>query len=127
MALICAFVGIAYGVISIFSILAKPQGNEEMQRIASAIQEGAVAYLARQYRAISVVGVHGIRDYARTLAYLEALEPVDGVDLLRAEEDRLQLRVRARSGDEVLRRVIGLGNALAPVGGDEPDTFRLRP
>ena len=127
MALICAFVGIAYGVISIFSILAKPQGNEEMQRIASAIQEGAVAYLARQYRAISVVGVHGIRDYARTLAYLEALEPVDGVDLLRAEEDRLQRRVRARSGDEVLRRVIGLGNALAPVGGDEPDTFRLRP
>ena len=57
MALICAFVGIAYGVISIYSILAKPQGNEEMQRIANAIQEGAVAYLARQYRAISVVGV----------------------------------------------------------------------
>ena len=57
MALICAFVGIGYGVISIFSILSKPQGNEEMQRIAAAIQEGAIAYLARQYTAISLVGV----------------------------------------------------------------------
>ncbi len=56
MALICAFVGIGYGVVSIFSVLAKPQGNEEMQRIAGAIQEGAVAYLARQYTAISMVG-----------------------------------------------------------------------
>jgi K(+)-stimulated pyrophosphate-energized sodium pump len=56
MALICAFVGIGYGVISIFSVLAKPQGNEEMQRIAGAIQEGAVAYLARQYTAIGMVG-----------------------------------------------------------------------
>lgn len=57
MALICAFVGIGYGVISIYSILSKPQGNEEMQRIAGAIQEGAIAYLARQYSAIAVVGV----------------------------------------------------------------------
>ncbi len=57
MALICAFVGIAYGVVAIFNILSKPQGNEEMQRIAAAVQEGAVAYLSRQYRAISVVGV----------------------------------------------------------------------
>ena len=57
MALICAFAGIAYGVISIFSILAKPQGNAEMQRIAAAIQEGAVAYLTRQYTAIGIVGV----------------------------------------------------------------------
>ncbi len=56
MALICAFVGIGYGVVSIFSVLAKPQGNEEMQRIAGAIQEGAVAYLARQYTAIAMVG-----------------------------------------------------------------------
>jgi K(+)-stimulated pyrophosphate-energized sodium pump len=57
MALICALVGIGYGVISIYSILAKPQGNEDMQRIAGAIQEGAIAYLARQYSAIAVVGV----------------------------------------------------------------------
>jgi len=57
MALICAFVGIAYGVISIYSILAKSQGNDEMKRIAGAIQEGAIAYLKRQYTAIGVVGI----------------------------------------------------------------------
>ena len=57
MALICAFVGIAYGVVSIYSILAKSQGNDEMKRIAGAVQEGAIAYLKRQYTAISVVGV----------------------------------------------------------------------
>ncbi len=57
MALICAFVGIGYGIVSIFSVLSKPQGNDEMQRIAAAIQEGAVAYLARQYTAIGLVGV----------------------------------------------------------------------
>jgi K(+)-stimulated pyrophosphate-energized sodium pump len=39
------------------SILNKPSGNDEMQRIQSAIQEGASAYLKRQYTAIAVVGV----------------------------------------------------------------------
>jgi K(+)-stimulated pyrophosphate-energized sodium pump len=56
-ALVCALIGIAYGVISIFSILSKSRGNDEMKRISDAIQEGASAYLARQYKAISVVGV----------------------------------------------------------------------
>ncbi len=56
-ALACAFAGIAYGVISIFSILSKPSGSDEMQRIANAVQEGAIAYLSRQYTTIGVVGV----------------------------------------------------------------------
>ena len=56
-ALVCALIGIAYGVISIFSILSKSRGNDEMKRISDAIQEGAIAYLARQYKAISIVGV----------------------------------------------------------------------
>jgi len=55
-ALVCALAGIAYGVISIFSILSKPSGNEEMQRISGAIQEGAIAYLSRQYTTIGMVG-----------------------------------------------------------------------
>ncbi len=56
-ALVCSFVGIGYGVVSIFSVLSKPMGNEEMVRIQSAIQEGASAYLKRQYTAIGLVGV----------------------------------------------------------------------
>ncbi|VAW68574.1 Pyrophosphate-energized proton pump [hydrothermal vent metagenome] len=55
-ALVCALIGIAYGVISIFSILSKPMGNEKMVEIANAVQEGAIAYLARQYTTIGMVG-----------------------------------------------------------------------
>jgi K(+)-stimulated pyrophosphate-energized sodium pump len=55
-ALACALLGIGYGVVSIFSVLSKPMGNDEMVRIQSAIQEGASAYLKRQYTAIALVG-----------------------------------------------------------------------
>ena len=56
-ALVCALVGIGYGVMSIFSILNKPAGDAEMVRIQGAIQEGATAYLKRQYTAIAAVGI----------------------------------------------------------------------
>ena len=56
-ALACALIGIGYGVVAIFSILAKPAGDEEMMRISGAIQEGASAYLKRQYTTIGIVGV----------------------------------------------------------------------
>jgi len=55
-ALGCALAGIAYGIISIFSVLSKPMGNDKMVEIANAVQEGAIAYLARQYTTISMVG-----------------------------------------------------------------------
>jgi len=57
LALLCAAGAIVYGIISISWILAKPSGNEEMQRIAAAVQEGAKAYLNRQYFTISIVGL----------------------------------------------------------------------
>lgn len=48
---------ILYGYFTSRNILAKSDGNDRMRMIASAIQEGASAYLNRQYRTIGIVGV----------------------------------------------------------------------
>jgi len=48
---------LVYGAWTIQSVLSSDAGNEKMQEIASAIQEGATAYLTRQYTAIAMAGV----------------------------------------------------------------------
>lgn len=57
LALGCAILAILFGIVSARWILRQPTGNERMVAIATAIQEGARAYLNRQYLTIGIAGV----------------------------------------------------------------------
>ncbi|MDE2117022.1 MAG: sodium-translocating pyrophosphatase [Betaproteobacteria bacterium] len=54
--LLCAIAALLYGAISIKWILGLPTGNDRMREISAAVQEGASAYLNRQYTTIGIVG-----------------------------------------------------------------------
>jgi K(+)-stimulated pyrophosphate-energized sodium pump len=56
-ALVCALIAVAYGIGLTFYLLRRPAGSERMREIAAAIQEGAQAYLTRQYTIIAGVGI----------------------------------------------------------------------
>ncbi|MGH6920795.1 MAG: sodium/proton-translocating pyrophosphatase, partial [Geminicoccaceae bacterium] len=55
--LICACVGLGYGVLTRQLVLAEADGTARMREIAGAVQEGAMAYLNRQYMTIAGVGI----------------------------------------------------------------------
>jgi K(+)-stimulated pyrophosphate-energized sodium pump len=57
LALGAAIVAVIYGLLTTTWVLGKDAGNEKMQKIAAAVQEGAKAYMNRQYSTIGVVGV----------------------------------------------------------------------
>src|SRR5579884_3118467 len=81
-AIICSLIGILFGAGLIRWVLRQPEGNERMRQIAGAIQEGASAYLNRQYRTVAVVAVvitillflykigHGAQVWQYPLAFL---------------------------------------------------------
>src|SRR3954471_6220895 len=56
-ALLCSGVAIAYGLALTYWLLKQPAGSERMQEIGRAIQEGAAAYLRRQYMTIGIVAI----------------------------------------------------------------------
>jgi len=56
-ALVCSGVAIVYGIYLVYWLLSRPAGSERMQEIARAVQEGAAAYLRKQYTTIAIVAI----------------------------------------------------------------------
>ncbi len=77
----CGLLAVLYGLFTSQQVLKASAGNEQMQSIAAAIQEGAKAYLGRQYRTIAIVGVVVAVILAVTLGWLSTFSFLIGAIL----------------------------------------------
>ncbi|MCW1427851.1 sodium-translocating pyrophosphatase [Novosphingobium sp. JCM 18896] len=80
-AIVLGLLAVLYGFVTSRQVLGSPAGNEKMQEIAAAIQEGAQAYLKRQYTTIAIVGVIVAAIIAGTLGAISATGFVIGAIL----------------------------------------------
>ncbi|QSR18808.1 sodium-translocating pyrophosphatase [Novosphingobium sp. KA1] len=80
-AIILGLLAILYGFITSRQVLGAPAGSDKMQEIAAAIQEGAQAYLKRQYSTIAVVGIVVAIIISLTLGHISAIGFVIGAIL----------------------------------------------
>ncbi len=55
--LIAGLISVAYSVLLTFNVLSKPRGDKKMNDIADAIQEGAAAYMKKQYSVVAIIGI----------------------------------------------------------------------
>ncbi|HEX8486112.1 sodium/proton-translocating pyrophosphatase, partial [Sphingomonas sp.] len=80
-AIVCGLIAVLYGFITSRQVLSQPAGDARMQDIAAAIQEGAKAYLGRQYATIAVVGVAVAAILAVTLGLVSTIGFIIGAVL----------------------------------------------
>ena len=92
-ALVCAGCAVLYGIVTSRWLLSLSPGNEQMREISAAVQEGAKAYLNRQYTIIAGVELLPVRDNIKLMC-----EP--GRALV-AEAESLIVRVDARRGNNL--------------------------
>lgn len=79
--IVCGLTAILYGAVTVRSVMAASAGSEKMQEIAQAIQEGASAYLNRQYRTIAIAGVVVAIVLALVLGWITAIGFIIGAVL----------------------------------------------
>src|SRR3970282_1419957 len=117
MALGSAVIAILYGIISARWINAQPAGNARMQEIAGAIQEGARAYLNRQYTTIAIAGAVLFVVLGFALNWATAIGFLIGAVLSGVAGYWLVLQNMGIVGEDALHALVGLafGSSLISI------------